>query len=174
VEPHGARKTPLSLVILDVDHFKRYNDRYGHLAGDCCLRRVAEALDAMMRRPADMIARYGGEEFAAILPGTSLEGAQLVAESMRLTVAGLEIEHAGFAGPKRGHHQPGGELRDPDSRLHLFGPDPGGGPGPLPGQAGRPRPLGPRRLRAGGLQVSVELDNPSCQSWHMMTVERMQ
>jgi diguanylate cyclase (GGDEF)-like protein len=89
----AREKRPLSLVILDVDHFKRYNDRYGHLAGDCCLRRVAEALDAMMRRPADMIARYGGEEFAAILPGTSLEGAQLVAESMRLTVAGLEIEH---------------------------------------------------------------------------------
>lgn len=89
----AREKLPLSLIILDVDHFKRYNDRYGHLAGDFCLRRVAEALDALMRRPADMIARYGGEEFAAILPGTSLEGAQLVAEAMRRTVAGLAIEH---------------------------------------------------------------------------------
>lgn len=86
-------KQPLSVIILDVDHFKRYNDFYGHLAGDSCLRRVAEALADMLRRPADMIARYGGEEFAAILPDTNIEGAGVVAESMRRTVVDLEIEH---------------------------------------------------------------------------------
>ncbi|MBM9532381.1 GGDEF domain-containing protein, partial [Desulfoprunum benzoelyticum] len=90
----AREKTPLSLIILDVDHFKRFNDRYGHLAGDSCRRRVAAALAEMIRRPADMVARYGGEEFAAILPGTSLDGAQIVAESMRRTVADLAIEHA--------------------------------------------------------------------------------
>jgi diguanylate cyclase (GGDEF)-like protein len=89
----AREKAPLSLIILDVDHFKLFNDRYGHLTGDCCLCRVASALAGMMRRPADMVARYGGEEFAAILPGTSAEGAQLVAESMRRTVAELAIEH---------------------------------------------------------------------------------
>lgn len=90
----AREKMPLSLIILDVDHFKRFNDRYGHLAGDSCLRRVAAALAEMIRRPADMVARYGGEEFAAILPGTTLDGAQVVAESMRRTVADLCIEHA--------------------------------------------------------------------------------
>ena len=90
----AREKLPLSLIILDVDHFKRFNDRYGHLAGDSCLRRVAGALAEIIRRPADMVARYGGEEFAAILPGTSFDGAVMVAESMRRTVADLEIEHA--------------------------------------------------------------------------------
>lgn len=89
----SREKLPMSVIILDVDHFKRYNDFYGHLAGDSCLRRVAEALADMLRRPADMIARYGGEEFAAILPGTNMEGAAIVAEGMRRIVAGLEIEH---------------------------------------------------------------------------------
>ena len=89
----ARERLPLSLVILDVDHFKRYNDRYGHLAGDSCLRRVATALAGLLRRPADMVARYGGEEFAAILPGTGLEGAKVVAESMRQAVASLGIEH---------------------------------------------------------------------------------
>ena len=88
----ARERLPLSLVILDVDHFKLYNDRYGHLAGDSCLRRVATALAGLLRRPADMVARYGGEEFAAILPGTGLEGAQVVAESMRQAVASLGIE----------------------------------------------------------------------------------
>lgn len=89
----ARERLPLSLVILDVDHFKLYNDRYGHLAGDSCLRRVATALAGLLRRPADMVARYGGEEFAAILPGTGLEGAKVVAESMRQAVANLGIEH---------------------------------------------------------------------------------
>ena len=90
----AREKMPLSLLLLDVDHFIRVTDRYGHLAGDSCLRRVAAALAEMIRRPADMVARYGGEEFAAILPGTTLDGAQVVAESMRRTVADLCIEHA--------------------------------------------------------------------------------
>lgn len=89
----AREKQPISLIILDVDHFKRYNDLYGHLAGDSCLRRVAEALAGMSRRPGDMVARFGGEEFAAILPGTNIDGACIVAENMRRTVADLAIEH---------------------------------------------------------------------------------
>ena len=89
----ARERLALSLVILDVDHCKLYNDRYGHRAGDSCLRRVATALAGLLRRPADMVARYGGEEFAAILPGTGLEGAKVVAESMRRAVASLGIEH---------------------------------------------------------------------------------
>jgi diguanylate cyclase (GGDEF)-like protein len=84
----------LSLVLLDVDYFKRFNDRYGHIDGDRCLKRVAGALASQLKRPADLVARYGGEEFAAILPGTGLDGARHIAEAMRATVQGLEIEHA--------------------------------------------------------------------------------
>ena len=90
----AREQQPLSLVLLDVDHFKRFNDTYGHVVGDRCLKRVAGALASQLKRPADLAARYGGEEFAAILPGTALEGARHIAEAMRATVQGLEIEHA--------------------------------------------------------------------------------
>lgn len=91
---------PLSAILVDVDCFKAYNDRYGHLAGDDCLRRVASALRDVLRRPGDVVARYGGEEFAAVLPGTDAPGARLVAESMRQAVERLGLEHAGStAGP---------------------------------------------------------------------------
>jgi diguanylate cyclase (GGDEF)-like protein len=89
----ARERNPLSLIILDVDHFKAFNDRYGHLVGDSCLRSVATALDAMVKRPADLAARYGGEEFGIILPGTNLAGAMHLAESLRLAVTGLNIEH---------------------------------------------------------------------------------
>lgn len=85
---------PLSLVLLDVDHFKAYNDRYGHLAGDQCLREVAKALSGCLRRPLDRIARYGGEEFACLLPNTECQGARNLAESMRQAILALAIEHA--------------------------------------------------------------------------------
>lgn len=85
--------TPLSIILLDVDHFKRYNDTYGHPNGDECLQRIAEVLRAGAPRPADMVARYGGEEFAVVLPNTALVGARLVAETMRERVAALEIPH---------------------------------------------------------------------------------
>jgi len=89
--------TPFSVILVDVDHFKKFNDRYGHVAGDDCLRRVAAAVGAGPRRPPDLAARYGGEEFAIILPDTDLAGAIAVAEKIRLGVAGLDIEHADSA-----------------------------------------------------------------------------
>jgi len=87
-------KSPLSLLLVDIDHFKAFNDRYGHLAGDDCLRRVAGALKSCVRRPGDVLARYGGEEFACLLPSTPLPGALVVGESMRLEVQELRLPHA--------------------------------------------------------------------------------
>ena len=84
----------------DVDHFKLFNDAYGHQAGDACLRQVAEALQSRVRRPADLVARYGGEEFVILLPSTLREGSLIVAEAARAAVAGLGIPHArSTAGP---------------------------------------------------------------------------
>ncbi|MBV8500656.1 MAG: diguanylate cyclase [Paucibacter sp.] len=83
----------LALLLADVDYFKRYNDAYGHLAGDDCLRRVARALKNCLRRPGDVLARYGGEEFACILPDTGMAGALSVAESMEAAVRALQMDH---------------------------------------------------------------------------------
>ncbi|MGA1854747.1 PleD family two-component system response regulator [Azospirillum sp. 11R-A] len=85
---------PLSLIILDVDHFKAYNDHYGHQAGDECLRMVAELLSDRARRPSDLVARYGGEEFVCLLPETDGPGAVRVAEGFRTAVAECRIPHA--------------------------------------------------------------------------------
>ena len=85
--------TPFSVILFDIDNFKRYNDRYGHVAGDDCLRRVATVVGTAPRRPADLAARYGGEEFAIILPDTDLAGATAVAENLRASVAALELAH---------------------------------------------------------------------------------
>ncbi|MBI3131834.1 MAG: diguanylate cyclase [Acidobacteria bacterium] len=85
---------PLSVILLDVDQFKAYNDHYGHPAGDEVLRRVARALVLTKRRTTDLVARYGGEEFVAVLPDTDAEGAGLVAEAMRASVEALAIPHA--------------------------------------------------------------------------------
>lgn len=86
---------PMSLLMCDVDCFKQYNDRHGHLAGDECLRRVATALTDNKQRPADLVARYGGEEFAVILPETDAGGALLVAEKLRAAIQALAIPHLG-------------------------------------------------------------------------------
>ncbi len=86
-------QTPLSLVIVDVDCFKPFNDNYGHQVGDECLKAVARTLEQKLRRPTDLVARYGGEEFAAVLPDTGLEGAFGVAELMRDGVESLAITH---------------------------------------------------------------------------------
>lgn len=84
---------PVSLLVVDVDCFKQFNDAYGHQVGDECLKAVARALAGNSRRPADLVARYGGEEFAAVLPDTSEEGAAIVAEAMRESVEALGITH---------------------------------------------------------------------------------
>lgn len=85
--------TPLSLIMLDVDFFKRYNDHYGHQAGDDCLRQIALTLKESLRRPADLVARYGGEEFACILPETSFEDALALARDLEQRVRAKNIPH---------------------------------------------------------------------------------
>ncbi|MCU7843267.1 MAG: diguanylate cyclase [Candidatus Thiodiazotropha sp. (ex Monitilora ramsayi)] len=87
-------RQPLSVIMLDVDHFKAFNDNYGHQAGDDCLAAVAETVSTQMLRPADMVARYGGEEFMLILPHTDRDGVVYVAEKVRHAVEALAIEHA--------------------------------------------------------------------------------
>lgn len=86
--------TPLSALMIDIDCFKDYNDTYGHLQGDLCLRQVAEAIEAALKRPGDFVARYGGEEFVALLPGTDLAGALSIAGLIRANVRAAAIEHA--------------------------------------------------------------------------------
>lgn len=86
-------QTQLSLLMIDVDYFKAYNDNFGHLEGDEALRQVAKAIRGSSARPSDLPARYGGEEFALVLPNTSPGGARLLAEKLRLTVAGMNIPH---------------------------------------------------------------------------------
>ncbi len=86
-------KTSLTLIMGDIDFFKAYNDTFGHIKGDECLKRVANVLTKTKRRPADMVSRYGGEEFLAVLPDTDAEGGLLVAETMRARVMDLGIVH---------------------------------------------------------------------------------
>jgi diguanylate cyclase (GGDEF)-like protein len=85
---------PLSVALVDVDLFKRYNDHYGHQAGDECLRRVAAVMKACLRRPTDRVARYGGEEFGLLLPDTDAMGALHLAGQIREGLAAAHIEHA--------------------------------------------------------------------------------
>jgi diguanylate cyclase (GGDEF)-like protein/PAS domain S-box-containing protein len=89
----AREQRPLSLLLLDADHFKSYNDRYGHPAGDDCLRAIATQLTVAAQRPADFVARYGGEEFLVLLPHTDRDGAAHVAERLRRLVAGLGLAH---------------------------------------------------------------------------------
>ena len=84
----------IALILCDVDHFKAFNDTYGHPAGDACLRHVAKAISSVIRRPADLAARYGGEEFAVILPGTDPKGAIHVAQMIGRAVAQGQIPHS--------------------------------------------------------------------------------
>jgi len=87
-------QSPLSVCMMDIDFFKPFNDRYGHAAGDNCLRRVALALASTVRRPPDFVARYGGEEFVCVLPDTDVNGAAVLADRLRDSVAALGIPHA--------------------------------------------------------------------------------
>jgi len=84
---------PLSLLMADIDHFKKYNDSCGHQAGDRCLAAVAGAIQRAVKRPADLAARYGGEEFVVVLPGTPAEGARHVGEVIRAEVESLALAH---------------------------------------------------------------------------------
>jgi diguanylate cyclase (GGDEF)-like protein/PAS domain S-box-containing protein len=86
--------TPLSLLLIDVDHFKKFNDQYGHQAGDACLRSLGRILAAQIRRPADLAARYGGEEFALLLPNTDADGCLEVGERVREALRDLGMLHA--------------------------------------------------------------------------------
>lgn len=87
-------KAPLSLIMLDIDQFKSYNDTYGHALGDDCLINVAHALSSTIKRDVDKVARVGGEEFAMILPDTDVEGAHFVAEKVRRCIEDLNIPHS--------------------------------------------------------------------------------
>ncbi|AGX87121.1 diguanylate cyclase [Candidatus Symbiobacter mobilis] len=87
-------QTPLALILLDVDFFKRYNDRYGHQAGDDCLRAVAQTLKGALHRPADLVARYGGEEFVCILPETAFDDAMNMAQELESKIHQQGIPHA--------------------------------------------------------------------------------
>jgi diguanylate cyclase (GGDEF)-like protein len=86
-------QVPLSLILLDIDHFKPYNDNYGHQAGDTCLQQVASALNGCVKRAGDLVTRYGGEEFAIVLFHTPMNDAQAMGEMLRMAVAELELKH---------------------------------------------------------------------------------
>ncbi len=86
-------EAPISLLFCDIDYFKRFNDTYGHQAGDECLVRVAQAMEETLNRPADLVARYGGEEFIALLVDTDADGARMLAERMRTRIEELRLEN---------------------------------------------------------------------------------
>ncbi|MBE4906459.1 PAS domain S-box protein [Bacillus luteolus] len=94
-EWNNSKRTriPISIILLDIDYFKKYNDEYGHLEGDDCLRRVASLLTTTLKRPRDFVARYGGEEFVVILPETDVDGAMTVAEHLRSNIRAENIPH---------------------------------------------------------------------------------
>ena len=124
--------TTLSLIIIDVDYFKRYNDNYGHAAGDECLRQVARVLANGARRPGDLVARYGGEEFVVIMPETDAAGAIVIAETLRRGVHAIALPHAFSAAagvvtvsiggativPARYEHGPEELIKLADARLY--------------------------------------------------------
>jgi diguanylate cyclase (GGDEF)-like protein/PAS domain S-box-containing protein len=90
---HRRQRQPLALMMVDIDHFKAYNDHYGHLAGDDCLKQVAKVLSDCAHRASDLVARYGGEEFIILLPNTEASGALTLAELMQTEIAALNIPH---------------------------------------------------------------------------------
>jgi diguanylate cyclase (GGDEF)-like protein/PAS domain S-box-containing protein len=95
----AARQESVSVLLLDVDHFKQFNDTYGHPAGDACLAQVASALHGCIRAATDAVARYGGEEFGVVLQGAGPDAAALIAERLRAAVEGMAIPHVGTSHP---------------------------------------------------------------------------
>lgn len=93
-------QAPLSVLMVDVDHFKKFNDRYGHLAGDACLKQVGQVLREALWRPSDLVARYGGEEFVVLLPDTDGRGAHEVADRIQSHVMALNMPHADGEGAR--------------------------------------------------------------------------
>jgi diguanylate cyclase (GGDEF)-like protein len=91
---HDRTQSPLSLAMLDVDCFKQFNDQHGHLAGDDCLKAVADVIRSNLHRPGDFVARYGGEEFAIVLPNTDTAGAATVLETVLRSVRELAISNS--------------------------------------------------------------------------------
>lgn len=89
----AREQQPLTLILCDIDYFKRYNDYYGHPTGDICLAQVSDVLTRCIRRPADLVARYGGEEFAVVLPNTDTEGGHSVARAIQKQLANIGISH---------------------------------------------------------------------------------
>tara|TARA_R110002167_G_scaffold31205_12_gene102749 strand:+ start:2233 stop:2631 length:399 start_codon:yes stop_codon:yes gene_type:complete len=83
------------MLLIDIDYFKKFNDTYGHIAGDDALRSVAKAISSSIHRPTDFVARYGGEEFVVLLPNTDLAGAEYVAKVIFKSIAALKVPHAG-------------------------------------------------------------------------------
>ncbi len=84
---------PISLILIDIDHFKTYNDNYGHQGGDDCLRKVAQSLASKVNRSSDLVARYGGEEFVVVMPGTDIQGATSVAAALNKGVDEMNVPH---------------------------------------------------------------------------------
>jgi diguanylate cyclase (GGDEF)-like protein len=123
-------RQPIAVIMLDVDQFKKFNDHYGHQAGDACLVRVAQALAAGTRRAGDLTARYGGEEFSIVLPNTGVDEALEIGEALRRAIEALEIAHAGAdagqvtisvgiaAQPGQGAASPDALLRLADAALY--------------------------------------------------------
>ncbi len=162
----ARHRFPLSLLMLDVDHFKAYNDHYGHIAGDACLERVADALSQTIGRAEDLVARYGGEEFAALLAGSGPEEALALAEKVRAAVQALAIPHARSSASDWvsvsigvASVQPGGGAGStpPGRAVELGGAYESAGTGQL-GGSGEPGDVGkPDNLSSSGFQISQEL-----------------
>ncbi|HZK02426.1 MAG TPA: diguanylate cyclase, partial [Anaerovoracaceae bacterium] len=94
----NARESfPLALLMIDIDRFKNYNDKYGHLEGDKCLKEVAKEINNTVKRKGDFVARYGGEEFVVLLSNTSIDGAIILAEKIRINIEDLVIKNDGLA-----------------------------------------------------------------------------
>jgi len=110
---------PLSMILIDVDHFKNYNDSFGHQSGDVCLKAIASTMVSSCLRSSDLIARYGGEEFAAILPSTTASGSLTVAERIRADIAALNLPHPSNEGLGRVSVSLGIATVQPDRALEI-------------------------------------------------------